>query len=164
MYREASLSLRILYCVAVLSAVVPYGMSGWVAATLGQYRPSGIFQVVPLAVTALGLWRIYFVVRYHETLGAYVFDGAIGFTRFLGVIGMVVAALYLIVQLGYRPLMLSMEGGADASVQGIGGYVVGVYLAMFGSVASLGLWIFEASRMLGFERNASASAAEVATT
>jgi hypothetical protein len=152
MYIEASRSLRTLYCLAVLSAIFPFSMSGWVAATLGAFQGGGVFVVFPIAFLGIGLWRIYVVARRRETLDSYVPDGALKIMRVVGIIGMVVAVIYLVLRLGSGPFLRSLSHTGDVSTRGILSYVAGVYFALFSGVASLGLMIFEFSRLLGFER------------
>ena len=70
MYTEASPGLRILYCLAVISAVFPYGMSGWVALTLGASPRPVFFVALPALFLAVGPWRIYRVARYPHILSS----------------------------------------------------------------------------------------------
>jgi hypothetical protein len=158
MYTDASVSLRILYCLAVVSAVFPYGMSGWVALTLGATPRPILFMAFPLLFLVAGLWRVYRVARYPGTLGSYTFDGALKVARIVGIVGMVIAVLYLLVRLGSGPWLRSLDRSGDISTRGIASYVAGVYFAMFSGFATLGIIIFEFSRLLGFEKFANASA------
>ena len=149
MYKEASLSVRTLYCLAVLSAIFPFGMSGWVAATLGTFQVGRIFLVFPIVILGAGLWRIYVVARRRETLDSYVPDGALKVMR---VVGMGVAVIYLLLRLGSSFFLRSLGNTGDISTRGVLSYVAGVYFALFSGAASLGVMIFEFSRLLGFER------------
>jgi hypothetical protein len=110
------------------------------------------------------LWRVYRVARYPGTLGSYIFDGALKATRIVGVVGMVIAVLYLLVRLGSGPWLRSLDRSGDVTTRGIASYVAGVYFAMFSGFATLGIVIFEFSRLLGFEKFANASAQDSLTT
>jgi len=159
MYKAPSIGLRCLYCLAVLSAIFPYGMSSWVALTLGTAGMSRILLIPTVLFGVLGIWRIFLVARYRETLGAYVFDGALRILRVIGLIGMFIAVFYLIVRFAAPPLLRSLDQGGDVSTRGVMSYVVGVYFAMLQGLVTPGLVIFELSRLLGFERQASAQEA-----
>ena len=151
MNQSASITLRWLYCLAVLSVVLPFGMSGWVAATLGGSPLQSIPFVGPIVFLVLGVWRIYLVARHPETLESFVYGGALKFIRVVGVIGMAIGVLYLVMRFAYRPIVQSLVKRPSES--GVEFYVVGVYLALVGGVAPLGIILFELSRLLGFERN-----------
>jgi hypothetical protein len=154
MYQEPSTSLRVLYCLAALSAVFPYGMSGWVAITMGASSRPGVFLVFPILFLVVGIWRIYSVARYDSTLGSYTYDGTLKILRIVGIIGMVIAVIYLVVRLGSGPWLRSLDRSGDVSTRGIASYVAGVYFSMLGGFATIGIMVFELSRLLGFERHA----------
>jgi hypothetical protein len=150
MYSEPSVLLRALYCLAVLSAIYPSGMSGWVAATLGG-APS-LYRIPTLLFAALGLWRIYAVARHRHTLGSYVFPGPLKVLRVVGIVGLVIGTLYLVLRIGVAPIVRSLNEVGDSSTRGIAGYVAGVYVALLQTVVTPGIIVFELSRLLGFER------------
>jgi hypothetical protein len=111
----------------------------------------------PLLFLVAGLWRINHVARYPGTLGSYTFDGGLKVARVVGIIGMVIAVIYLLIRLGSGPWLRSLDRSGDISTRGIASYVAGVYFAMFSGFATLGILIFEFSRLLGFEKFAKAS-------
>lgn len=149
---NASWKIRTLYCLAVLSAIIPFGMSGWVAATVGPRPMPMVPYLGPIALLFVGLWRIYLVARYPSSLDSYIFDVGTRALRIVGIIAMVVGVLYLILRFGAGPLMKLLRGGRRTE-SGVEFYVVGVYLTFISGVGPLGILLFEASRIFGFERN-----------
>jgi hypothetical protein len=149
MKQPATNSLRWLYCLAILSVIFPTGMSGWVAMTVG----GSPFQVIPyigaIVFLALGIWRMYLVIRHAGTLESFVYSGLLKFLRVVGIIGMVIGVLYLVLRFSYRPIIQSLVKRPSES--GVEFYVVGVYLSLLGGFGSLGIILFELSRLLGFE-------------
>lgn len=150
MYHEASTLVRWTYCLAVLSAILPFGMSGWVAATLGGSPMQSFSFIGPILFLILGAWRIFLVARHRSTLNAFVLGGVMKFMRTLGIAGMAVGVLYLVLRLSAGPLTRAIF--RSRSENGVEFYVVGVYLAVLGSLAPLGIILFEFSRLLGFEQ------------
>ena len=149
---NASWQLRLLYVLAVLSAIIPFGMSGWVALTMGQSPMPVVPYLGPIALLFVGFWRIYLVARYPGTLHSYVFDAGTKTLRILGIIAMVVGVIYLLMRFGAGPLVRLLMGGRRTE-SGIEFYIVGVYLAFISGVGPLGILLFEASRVFGFEQH-----------
>jgi hypothetical protein len=152
MRQEASISIRWIYSLAVLSAILPFGMSGWVAATLGGGPMQSIPFIGPILFLALGAWRIYLVARHRNTLDSFVGGGVMKFMRVLGIIGMAFGVIYLVLRVSAGPLTRAIF--QSPSENGVEFYVVGVYLALLGGVAPLSVMLFEFSRLLGFEQQA----------
>ncbi|MEZ5564194.1 MAG: hypothetical protein R3F24_01175 [Gammaproteobacteria bacterium] len=150
MHQPASIALRWLYCLAVLSTILPRGGSGWVRMTIDSSPYSMVPVIAPLTFLALGLWRVYHVARFSATLEAPVYKGAINLLRKAGIVVMIVGALYLFVRIGYRPVVQAMTKTPTAS--GIEFYLVGLYLVRIDGFAPLGVILFEASRLMRFER------------
>jgi hypothetical protein len=156
MNQPASASLKVAYCVVLLGAVLPFGLakSGWVALATGGM---GVVPVVgPLAFLALGLYRVFLVARGQGALDS---QPAQGVASVLSAIGKVLLYLgALVVALGWisGPLMHAfIHGRTDA---GAAYFVVGLYLSLAGGIGTLGLLLFEFSRLLGFERGAARAA------
>ncbi len=70
MTKEVSLMTRIAYCLVVLGAVLPIGLSksGWVALTLGVGFAHPIPFIGPILFLVGGLYRIFVVIRFPDTL------------------------------------------------------------------------------------------------
>ena len=150
MHHAASVQLRVFYCLAVVSAVLPFGMSGWVAMTIGPSPMPMVPYLGPLTLLLIGIWRIYQVSRSPVTLDSYVYGGALKALRVIGLIAMGVGVLYLIVRFAAGPLMRILVPRRSDS--GVEFYIVGVYLALLSGVGPLGILLFETSRLFGFER------------
>lgn len=148
--QSASNGLRLIYCLAVLSAVLPFGMSGWVALTVGRSPLQSVPYIGWIVVLLLGAWRIYAVARFRGTLDSFVYGGVLKFLRGAGILCMTVGAGALILRLASKPLVMALVH--QRSDDGIEFFVVGLFLALIGGVGSLGLVFFELSRLVGFER------------
>jgi hypothetical protein len=152
MHQEASTLIRWLYCLAILSVILPFGMSGWVAATVGAGPTQSLPFIGPILLLVLGVWRIFMVARHRYTLDTFVLGGAAKLLRILGIMGMVVGVIYLVLRLTAAPLTRAMLQSRSES--GVEFYVVGVLLGLLGGVGPLGILLFEFSRLLGFEQRA----------
>lgn len=107
-----------------------------------------------------GFARIYRVARYRNTLASYTFEGGLQVLRVLGIIGMVIAVLYLIVRLGSGPWIRALSRSGEGSTSGIVSYVFGVYFALFQGLTTLGVVLFEFSRLLSFEKQTDSAVAD----
>lgn len=143
--------MKVFYCLAVASAVLPFGMSGWVAMTVGGNPMPVVPYLGPLLLLVIGIWRIYQVSRYPGTLDSYVYGGALTVLRVFGLIAMGIGVLYLVVQLGGGMLVRALVPRRTES--GVEFYVLGVYLALVSGIGPLGILLFETSRLFGFERH-----------
>jgi hypothetical protein len=149
MPHSASLKLRWLYCLAIVSAIFPLGVSGWVTMSLGVSTLGTVPFLGPLVLLLIGLVRIYQVATDAERLDAYEVSGLLRLLRVAGIVGMSLGVLYVILQLGYRPLVSKLF--IHRSESGVEFYVVGMYIALLSGMGSLGVLLFEASRLFGFE-------------
>lgn len=156
MNAAAPISLKWAYCLVLLSAVLPLGLSGssWVALARG-----GIGGALPLLgifpMLLLALYRIYLVARVPGTLSSYPPAGFARALRTLGVFAIYLGAVVSIASLVAGPLMRVLmkshtESGAEY-------FAVGLYLSMLGGVGTLGLLCYELSRLVAFERHAAPS-------
>jgi hypothetical protein len=148
----ASVPLRVFYCLAIVSVVVPWPMSGWVALTLGTAGTPSFMFFVPLLLLVVGIWRIYQVAAVPHTLDSYVEGGALKALRIAGLIGMGCGVLMMLFR--FAPGLLVGAMGGARSDTGVEFYLVGIVLALVGGVGSLGIVLFEGSRLMGFERHA----------
>ena len=148
----ASLPLRWIYCLAIVSAVFPVGVSGWVTMTMGPSVLASVPLVSPVLLLALGIFRIYQVVTDRDRLDSVEISGLIRLLRIVGLVAMFIGVLYLVLQLGYRPLVSALVDRRSES--GVEFYLAGIYVALLSGTGSLGVVLFEASRILGFEAQA----------
>jgi hypothetical protein len=149
---KARTSLKIAYCLVVLSAVVPFGLakSGWVTLATGGF--GSVTFLGPLAFLALGLYRVFLVVRVPSALDSQATSGLETLIRALGKFMLYVGSLVAVLGWVSRPLMRAfIERRTDSGAEY---FVVGMYLAMAGGIGVLGLILFEFSRLLAFERSA----------
>lgn len=151
MKTEASRLLKWLYCLTLITAIIPsglFGAAGWVGlATGGGILSGGIFAIVILLV--IFIYRIVLVARNPHRLDAYIPSTRVKFLRYLGIFLMAVgligsAAIFLI-----KPLALSIFGQPGDS--GVAFFVVGMLIYLISSAGLMGLIMFEASRLFGFE-------------
>jgi hypothetical protein len=153
---RASWGLKCVYCIAILAAVVPIGLaaSGWVTLTLGRSAsPVGALTIVgPLILLAVGLYRIWTVVRLSGTLDSSEVIGIAKVLRGIGVLALYVGAIVAIVNWVAGPVMRMLITTPTQS--GVEFYVVGVFLALLTGIGTLGLVLFELSRLLSFEAEA----------
>jgi hypothetical protein len=148
----ASWPLRLLYCLALLSAMIPFGISGYVVATFGGRPTPLVPYAASIALLFLGLWRLYLVARHSSSLDSYVFDVGTRALRILGIVAMVVGVVYMLLKFGGGPLVKLLRGGRQTE-SGVEFYVVQLYLTFISGVGPIGILLFEASRIFGFERN-----------
>lgn len=152
MYFPASTSLKTAYVIAVLAAVVPFGLasSGWVGLAIGGRAGAGVPFVGPLLLLILGIYRIFSVIRVPGTLDSYQVSGFALVLRKIGAFALYLGVLVAVLNLISRPLMAAFI--SHRSESGVEFFVVGTYLALLGGFGSLGILMFEFSRILGFER------------
>jgi hypothetical protein len=155
MKTEASRSLKWLYCLTLIAAIIPSGLlgaAGWVGlATGGGLFRWGIFAVTILLAIFIG--RIVLVIRSPFTLDAYITSTPVRLLRLLGILLMAIGLIGSFAIFFIRPLALALFGGP-----GDGGVVFFVMSLMFYFISSAGLsglLMFEASRLLGFEASLS---------
>lgn len=151
MKTEASRSLKWLYCLTLIAAIFPSGLmgaAGWVGlATGGGLFSGGMVAVVILL--AIFIYRIALVARNPHTLDAYIASTRIKLMRYLGIFLMAIGLLGSFTIFLIRPLALGIFGQPGDS--GVAFFVVGVFVYLLSSAGLLGLLMFEASRLFGFE-------------
>jgi hypothetical protein len=151
MKTEANRSLKWLYCLTLVSAVFPtglFGAAGWVGlATGGGLLSGGIFAVVILL--AIFIYRIVLVVRNPHMLDAYVTGTRIKLLRNLAIFLMVAGLIGSFAIFFIKQLALGVFGKPGDS--GVAFFVMGMLIYLISSVGLLGLLMFEASRLFGFE-------------
>jgi len=151
MKTEASRTLKWLYCLTLIAAIFPsgiYGAAGWVGlATGGSMLSGGI--VVLVILLAIFICRIILVVRRPHTLDAYITSTPIKLLRYLGIFLMAAGLLGSFAIFFIKPLALGIFGKPGDG--GVAFFVVGVFAYLISSAGLLGLLIFEASRLFGFE-------------
>ncbi|MFZ5502286.1 MAG: hypothetical protein ACOY3V_01920 [Pseudomonadota bacterium] len=151
MKTEASRSLKWLYCLTLIAAIIPsglFGAAGWVGlATGGGILSGGILSVVTLF--AIFICRTVLVVRNPHTLDAYITSTPVKLLRYLGIFLMVVGLIGSFAIFFIKPLALGIFGSPGDS--GVAFFVVGVMIYFISSAGLSGFLIFEASRLFGFE-------------
>ena len=143
---------RIAYCLVVLGAILPIGItaSSWVALARGPSLGQTIPYVGPILLATVGLFRVYLVARFPATLCSLPVSGIAVVMRVLGLIAIYIGVIATILGWIARPLMRAVltsrtESGAEF-------FIVGVYLSLLRSSGLLGILLFEFSRLLGFEK------------
>lgn len=151
MKTEASRSLKWLYCLTLVAAIFPVGMmgaAGWVGlATGGGLLSGGIFALAILL--GIIIYRIVVIVRNPHTLDAYIASKPIKFLRYLAIFLMAIGLLGTFAIFFIKPLALGIFGKPGDG--GVAFFVVGMVLYLISSAGLLGLLMFEASRLFGFE-------------
>ena len=152
MTREVSLSTRIMYCLVLLGAVLPIGIAatGWV----GLAKPGSIALVPfigPILFLLLGLYRVFVVMRNASSLDSPEANGIASYMRPIGVLLLYVGAIFTVLGWIARPLMHASVQSHTGS--GIEFFMVGVYFALLGPIGTIGLVLFELSRLRGFEQH-----------
>jgi len=147
-----SVVLRVAYCLVVLGAILPIGIasSGWVALAKGPSVLSAVPVFGLLIVLALGGFRIYLVARFPTTLSSPPVSGFTALARVLGTIAIYVGVVGTVLSWIARPLMRALV--TSRSDSGAEFFAVGLLLSLVGSIGLLGLFMFEFSRLLAFER------------
>jgi len=159
MSKDASLLTRIIYCLVVLGAILPFGLakSGWVALATGGPALAGTIPFIgPLVLLVIGIYRVIVVVRTPAALSAPPVAGFIAFLRGAGLFLLYLGAITTVLGWLAGPLMHTLmrartESGAEF-------FFVGYLIAIVGQVGVLGLLLFELSRLRGFETHRLASA------
>ncbi len=149
---KAHTSLKVAYCLVLLSAILPFGLakSGWVTLATGGF--GSVAFIGPLVFFALGLYRVFLVARVPGVLDSQATAGIATLLRTLGQVLLYVGALIAVLEWISGPLMHAfIQRRSDSGVEY---FVVGMYLRMAGGLGVLGLLFFEFSRLRAFERKA----------
>ncbi|PHV12243.1 hypothetical protein [Chitinimonas sp. BJB300] len=134
--------------------IVPFGLaqSGWIGAATGGSAFFGISFVGPLLFLALGIYRIYLVARVPGILDSQTSTGFIAFMRVIGTLCLYFGAVVTVLGWVAGPLMRVFN--TVKSESGVEYFVVGLYLTLAAGIGVVGLFLYEYSRLLAFERNA----------
>ena len=149
MKTESSRGLKWLYCLTLITLIFPSGMYGaasWAGLVTGGGLLSGgmlLLLIVPL------IYRIIVVARNPHTLDAYITSTRIKILRNLAIFFMATGLIGSFAIFFIQPLALSIFGKPGDS--GVAFFVVGIFIYLLSSAGILGLLMFEASRLFGFE-------------
>lgn len=150
---EASRLVKWLYCLTLITAIIPsglFGAAGWVGlATGGGILSGGIFAIVFLLVIFIFIYRIVLVARNPHRLDAYIPSTRVKFLRYLGIFLMAIGLIGSVTIFFIKPLALSIFGQPGDG--GVAFFVVGMLIYLISSAGLSGLIMFEASRLFGFE-------------
>jgi len=141
-----------MYCLVLLGAVLPFGIAatGWVALA----KPSSIALlpfVGPALFIVLGLYRVFVVMRNASTLSSPEANGIASYMRPIGVFLLYIGAVLTVLGWLAGPLMHTLVRSHTDS--GAGFFLVGVYFALLAPIGTIGLILFELSRLRGFEEH-----------
>jgi hypothetical protein len=151
MKTEASKSLKWLYCLTLVAAIFPsgiFGAAGWVGLASGGGMFSGGLMAVAILL-AIFIYRIVLVTRNPHTLDAYIASTRIRLLRYFGIFLMSIGLIGSFTIFFIKPLALGIFGKPGDS--GVAFFVVGLFVYLISSSGLLGLLMFEASRLFGFE-------------
>jgi hypothetical protein len=98
----------------------------------------------------LGIWRIWVVAADRMALDSPQTEGVLLAARVLGVVFLYLGTLVFVLNVVGRPLIRALI--TRPSENGVELYVAGMYLAMLGGIGTLGLLLFEYSRLRSFEK------------
>jgi len=145
MLKTPPVAHRIAYCLVILGAILPFGVapSRWVAHARGL--SSTMPFIDPVLLAALGIFRVYLVAHFPATLSSLPASGVAAALRMLGLIGIYIGVVATILSLMHTFLTSRTESGAEF-------FMAGVYLSLIGSSGLLGIFLFEFSRLLSFEK------------
>jgi hypothetical protein len=149
---QASNSIKWLYCLTLAATIFPtafMGASNWNALATGGGLLSFGFLSLILWVAVFG-YRILQVARHSTTLDAYVASKSLTILRRLGLLLMVFGLIGVIAQFFTPQIMATLF--ASPGPNGIGLFVVRLYVYFIASGGLLGLGLFEVTRLLGFEQ------------
>jgi hypothetical protein len=145
---STSHGVRAVYVLALLSSAIPAPTSGWVKLALGTGAWRSPLALVALATFALLIWRIVVVVRYRDRLDAPIGHRGLRWCRAAAVALMATGVASYVLQWFMFPFARAIFPRSGDS--GIAFVVAGMWLAALAT--PLGVLLFEASRLLGFER------------
>lgn len=148
---EAGTSLKWLYCLTLITSILPttFGARGWMSLATGNVLgPAFIILLLWLAIYII---RISQVVRHTSTLDSFVPGGLTNGLRKLGIGLMILGCIGSIAILFSKQLALAFFGKPGDA--GVAFFAMGMYLYFLASAGLPGIFVFEASRLLGFEAN-----------
>lgn len=141
--------VRALYVLAILSVVIPVRSSGWVTLAMGG-QWSSPFGLAWLGIVALAIWRIAVVVRDARRLEAPIGLAPQRWCKALGIALMGIGTLGSTLQFFVGPIGTTLFPRGSGS--GVEFFAIGLWLAISTALAPIGFVLFEASRLLSFER------------
>jgi|SRR5690348_11509899 len=153
MAHRISWPTRIAYIGTVLGIVAPIGLSAssWVGISLGRGGVGGFpMYVSAVLFLGLGIWRIWVVAADRSALESPQTEGVLLAARLVGVLFLYLGTLVFVLNVIGRPLIRTLI--KRPSEDGVEFYVAGIYLAMFAGIGTIGLLLFEYSRLRSFER------------
>lgn len=146
----SSHAVRAIYVLALVSIALPAPTSGWIGMALGFGGVRSPFALVWLLTFVLIVWRIVLVIRNPNQLDAPAEQQTLRWCRNAAIAFMAIGSVIFALQWFVIPIARAVfPRGSD---NGIEFFVVGIWLAMFAAATPLGLLLFEASRLFGFER------------
>jgi len=148
---EAGRPLKWLYCLTLIAAIFPkgwFGAVGWVGLATGGGGLNGWILAVVIFLVIV-IYRIILVARNPHMLDAYIVNTRIKLLRYFGIFLMSIGLIGSFIIFLIKPLALSIFGKPGDS--GVAFFVVGVFVYLISSSGLLGLLMFEASRLFGFE-------------
>lgn len=149
MRTESSRGLKWLYCLTLITVIFPSGMYG-AASWAGLATGGGLFSRGMLLLLIVPIvYRIVLVARDPDKLTAYVSSTRIKILRNLAIFFMATGLIGSFAIFFIQPLALSIFGKPGDS--GVAFFVVGIFIYLLSSAGLLGLLMFEASRLFGFE-------------
>lgn len=142
---------KLTYCITILSVMLPFGLAGssWVRMTVGGGLTL-IPIIGPLLMLFAGLARCAQVWIRPNVLDGPVVAGHLRVIQMAGISLIYAGALIGIAN--WLSIPIAKMFIKDAGPNGILYYAIGVYLALLNSLGILGLIIFEATRLAGFEK------------
>lgn len=154
---------KLSYCLTVLSIALPIGLagSGWVRMSVGGAL--GLIPFVgPLLMLMAGVGRVVQIWRRPWILDSPVVAGGARQFQAIGV-GLIYAGAVAGIA-NWLSIPVAKMFIKDAGPNGILLYAGGVYLALLGGLGPLGLFVFEVTRLLGFEKALSPTVPPVSPT
>jgi hypothetical protein len=148
---EASKKLKWLYCLTLITSILPtiFGASGWMGLATGNVLgPALVFLLFWIAIY---LVRIWLVVRHSTTLDSFAPTIFTRGLRKLGIALMTLGCIGSIAIVFNKQLALAFFGKPGDA--GVAFFAMGMYLYFLASAGLPGVLIFELSRLLGFEAN-----------
>lgn len=145
---------KLVYCLTLVGAVLPLGMSGWVGLTVGGTALSflallGKYAVIALSLlVVLAMARIWRILRDPDVLSAYVYSPFQSLLLKVSVVLLYISGLAFALRL-FSPVIATLMMGSRGA--GIGAYALSVWFTLLGMAGPLALFLFEYSRLLGFE-------------
>lgn len=151
MKTEASNLIKWLYCLTLIAGIFPsgiFGASGWVGLAMGGGMFGGGLVAIAILLAAF-IYRIVVVVRHPHTLDAFIPSTRIKLLRKFGIFLMGIGLIGSLALFFIKPLALGIFGKPGDA--GVAFFVVGLFVYLISSAGLLGLFVFEASRLFGFE-------------